>query len=140
MSFKDAKEEWEEYFNENDDFFGIVEPRLDDNFWQDRYSAIWVESEDASYNKRFATTTKGLDKASKYVRRLKSKRLFWGFKFVRKMRKIWKDLSYGGIHKDKENLMIKKNRQGVWKRLIALDGTKYIKHNFWGTKDETTSE
>ena len=138
MSFKDAKEEWEEYFNEHDEFFGIVEPRLDDDFWQKRYSAIKLKSVDGFYHlKRFATTKEGLYKATKLIRRLRTKELFQGFKFVRKKGSVWKDLDYST---DKEILTIRENRNGKLKKLVCLDGRRYIKHNYWGTKDETTSE
>jgi len=36
--------------------------------------------------------------------------------------------------------MIRENRNGKLKKLVCLDGRRYIKHNYWETKDETTSE
>ena len=139
MSSIDAKEEFEAFFDEHDDFFGIKELKMKtEDFWGDRYSRIYVRSSDEIYdNKQFKTTYDGLEKASKYIRRLKTKDLYERVEFVEKQNLVWKELSDS---KKKGSIIAISNRDGEKKKLMCVSGRHYINNNFWGTTDETTSE
>ena len=139
MSSIDAKEEFEAFFDEHDDFFGINELQMKtEDFWGDRYSKIYVRSSDETYdNKEFKTTYKGLEKASKYIRRLKTKDLYGCVEFVEKQNLVWKELSDS---KKKGSIIAISNRDGEVKKLICVSGRRYINHNFWGTNDEKSSK